>query len=167
MTDYVFRPVTVADLPLLAEWLEQPHVRRWWSEPEEALVSIGEHLRDPLVEPYIVMLDGRDFAFIQVADLDGEDDAALDGQPQGTCGIDQFIGIETLLGKGHGPAFMADFCRELFEKGKNRVLVDPHPDNIFAIRAYTKAGFQRLGETNTNYGRALLMALDRQENDRL
>lgn len=167
MTDYAFRPVTVADLPLLAEWLDQAHVRRWWGGPAEALVSIEEHLRDPTVEPYIVTLDDRDFAFIQVADLDGEDDAALDGQPQGTCGIDQFIGIETLLGKGHGPAFMADFCRELFEKGKNRVLVDPHPDNIFAIRAYTKAGFQRLGETNTNYGRALLMALDRQENDRL
>jgi len=166
MTDYVFRSVTVADLPLLAEWLEQPHVRRWWSEPDEALASIEEHLRDPAVEPYIVTLDGRDFAFIQVADLDDEDDAALDGQPQGTCGIDQFIGIETLLGKGHGPVFMADFCRELFEKGKTRVLVDPHPDNIFAIRAYAKAGFQRLGETTTNYGRALLMALDRQENDR-
>lgn len=166
MTDYVFRSVTVADLPLLAKWLEQPHVRRWWGEPEEALVSIEEHLCDPAVEPYIVTLDGRDFAFIQVADLDDEDDAALDGQPEGTCGIDQFIGAETLLGKGHGPAFMTSFCRTLFDRGKNRVLVDPHPDNIFAIRAYIKAGFQRLGETNTNYGRALLMALDRQENDR-
>jgi aminoglycoside 6'-N-acetyltransferase len=166
MTDYAFRAVTVADLPLLAEWLERPHVCRWWGEPGEVLISIEEHLRDAAVEPYMVMLDGRDFAYIQVADLDMEDDAALDGQPEGTCGIDQFIGIETLLGKGHGPAFMERFCQELFEKGKSRVLVDPHPDNIFAIRAYTKAGFQRLGETNTNYGRALLMALDRQENDR-
>ena len=166
MTEYVFRSVTVADLPLLAKWLGKPHVRRWWSEPEEALASIEEHLRDLAVEPYIVTLDGSDFAFIQVADLDGEDDAALDGQPDGTCGIDQFIGVEALLGKGHGPAFMAQFCQSLFDRGKNRVLVDPHPDNAFAIRAYTKAGFQRLGETTTNYGRALLMALDRQENDR-
>jgi aminoglycoside 6'-N-acetyltransferase len=166
MTDYAFRAVTVADLTLLAAWLERPHVRRWWGDHGEALVSIEKHLRDAAVEPYMVMLDGRDFAYIQVADLDMEDDAALDGQPEGTCGIDQFIGVETLLGKGHGPAFMARFCQELFERGKNRVLVDPHPDNIFAIRAYTKAGFQRLGETNTNYGRALLMALDRQENDR-
>jgi aminoglycoside 6'-N-acetyltransferase len=109
MTDYTFRPVTVADLPLLAEWLKQPHVRRWWSEPEEALVSMGEHLRDPSVDPYMVMLDGRDFAFIQVADLDDEDDVALADQPAGTCGIDQFIAIEALLGKGHGPAFMAKF----------------------------------------------------------
>jgi aminoglycoside 6'-N-acetyltransferase len=166
MTDYVFRPVTMADLPLLAEWLEQRHVRRWWGETADALVSIEEHLRDPAVEPYMVTLDGRDFAFIQVADLDDEDDAALDGQPEGTCGIDQFIGVEALVGKGHGPAFMASFCSMLFVRGKNRVLVDPHPDNIVAIRAYTKAGFQRLGETTTNYGRALLMALDRQENDR-
>jgi aminoglycoside 6'-N-acetyltransferase len=166
MTDYVFRPVAPADLPLLAEWLDRAHVRRWWGEPADALASIEEHLRDPQVEPYMVMLDGGDFAYIQMADLDAEDDAALDGQPEGTCGIDQFIGVETLLGKGHGPAFMRGFCRQLFERGKSRVLVDPHPDNISAIRAYAKAGFQRLGETNTNYGRALLMALDRQENDR-
>jgi aminoglycoside 6'-N-acetyltransferase len=37
---------------------------------------------------------------------------------------------------------------------------------VTAAGAYTKAGFQRLGETTTNYGPALLMALDRQENDR-
>ncbi|TBE73818.1 GNAT family N-acetyltransferase, partial [Rhizobium leguminosarum] len=60
---------------------------------------------------------------------------------------------------------MIGFCDMLFAKGAQRILVDPHPDNAFAIRAYTKAGFQGLGETTTKYGRALLMALDRQEND--
>jgi len=166
MTDYAFRAVEAADFPLLADWLAQPHVRRWWGNPNDALISIGQHLHDPLVEPYIVTLKGEEFAYIQVADLDGEEDEALSDQPEGTCGIDQFIGVEQLLGRGHGPAFMALFCEGLFEKGKRRVLVDPHPENAFAIRAYAKAGFQRLGETTTNYGRALLMALDRQENDR-
>jgi aminoglycoside 6'-N-acetyltransferase len=166
MTDYAFRPVLKTDMPLLADWLDRPHVRRWWGDPKDALLSIREHLNDPGVEPYMVTLNGEDFAYIQVADLSAEEDAALIGQPEGTCGIDQFIGVEALLGKGHGPAFMTLFCRELFGKGRNRVLVDPHPENAIAIRAYTKAGFQRLGETTTNYGRALLMALDRQENDR-
>lgn len=31
---YLIRPVTVADLPLLTRWRHQPHVRRWWGEPE-------------------------------------------------------------------------------------------------------------------------------------
>ena len=28
-----FRPVAVADLPLLHEWLEREHVRAWWGAP--------------------------------------------------------------------------------------------------------------------------------------
>ena len=28
--DYVFRPMTAADLPLVRRWLETPEVVRWW-----------------------------------------------------------------------------------------------------------------------------------------
>lgn len=160
---YGFRPLSRTDLPLLAEWLERSHVRRWWGEPSEAIGSMEEHIDDPSVAPFIVTLDGSDFAFIQVADLSVEDDAALADQPVGTYGIDQFIGPAELTGKGHGPAFIGRFCGGLFAKGARRILVDPHPDNAIAIRAYSKAGFTRLEETTTNYGRALLMALDHQE----
>ena len=40
-----------------------------------------------------------------------------------------------------------------------------YPD-VFIEYLYSKAGFQRLGETITNDGPALLMAMDRLENDR-
>nr|WP_245441493.1 hypothetical protein [Rhizobium vallis] len=38
---------------------------------------------------------------------------------------------------------------------------------LYALRPFrrTEAGSQGLGETTTNYGRALLIALDRQENN--
>ncbi|TCL73127.1 GNAT family N-acetyltransferase [Rhizobium sp. BK251] len=158
-----FRPAARADLGLLAEWLETPHVRRWWGDPAEAIASIDEHLDGYQVEAFMVALDGKDFAFIQSADLGKEEDQALADQPAATFGIDQFIGPVSMTGRGYGPAFMRLFCTRLFDRGARRILVDPHPENAIAIRAYAKAGFAELGEATTNYGRALLMALDRQE----
>ena len=33
--DYVFRPMTSADLPLVRRWLAEPHVVQWWGDPSE------------------------------------------------------------------------------------------------------------------------------------
>ena len=33
--DYVFRPMTAADLPLIRRWLAVPHVGEWWGDPAE------------------------------------------------------------------------------------------------------------------------------------
>ena len=44
MPDYGFRPVTAADLPMLAEWLRVPQVARWWPDAERQLALIRAHL---------------------------------------------------------------------------------------------------------------------------
>ena len=33
--DYAFRPMTIADLPLIRRWLAEPHVAQWWGDPVE------------------------------------------------------------------------------------------------------------------------------------
>ena len=35
--DYVFRPMTSADLPLVRRWLAEPHVVQWWGDPLRAI----------------------------------------------------------------------------------------------------------------------------------
>ena len=62
-----FRPVTAADLPLLATWLEAPHIRDWWGDPEEELGFIREMVegRDT-TRPYLILLDGEAAGYIQV-----------------------------------------------------------------------------------------------------
>ena len=40
------------------------------------------------------------------------------------------------------------------------VRVDPHPDNIRAIRCYEKAGFKKIGPLKSD-GSAVMMILDR------
>jgi aminoglycoside 6'-N-acetyltransferase len=52
------------------------------------------------------------------------------------------------------------FARELFAEGAARVVLDPHPTNAAAIRAFAKAGFRPLGERTSIYGPAIMMARD-------
>ncbi len=160
-----FRPVEESDFEMLLGWLSQAHVRKWWGEPQEGVRKISDHVCDPAVAPLLVELEGEPFGYIQLCDLDAERDTepALRGQPDRTVGLDQFIGPEAMTGRGLGPRFMRLAIADAFEAGAARVLVDPHPDNRNAVRAYEKIGFRRLGVQNTASGPALFMAIDRQE----
>jgi aminoglycoside 6'-N-acetyltransferase len=78
--------------------------------------------------------------------------------PPGARGIDQSIGDPSLVGRGHGSAFVRAHCDRLFAAGAPAIGTDPHPDNKRAIRAYEKAGFAVTGgPLDTPWGRALLM----------
>jgi aminoglycoside 6'-N-acetyltransferase len=160
---YDFRAVTEADLPMIAGWLALPHMAEWWGDPETEIASIREHIDSDSVEPLIVELGGRAIAYLQSYDPHMEDDHPYADQPFGTLGIDISIGVPELLGLGHGPAIIRQFTEMLFEEGALRVIIDPHPDNGRAIRAYEKAGFREIDRRQTIYGNAVLMAIDTDE----
>ena len=157
---YAFRSLEPADLPLIAGWLAEPHVARWWDPPEIAVPKIGEHLADPAIRTYLVSIDGRPAAYLQSYDPHMEADHPYRDQPPGTLGIDQFIGEADLVGKGHGPGLIDHFARARFDEGVPRIIADPHPDNHRALRAYAKAGFRPLDRRTTIYGTALIMGRD-------
>ena len=160
---YDFRPVTASDLPMLAGWLGQPHVAEWWGDSGDALAEIEEAMDSIETEPLIVELGGRPIAYAQSYDPHLEDNHPYQDQPFGTLGIDVTIGIPDLVGKGHGTAIVRQFVDMLFEEGCPRVVIDPHPDNGRAIRAYEKAGFIAFGTRTSAYGPALMMARDAEE----
>ena len=163
---YDFRAVTEADLPMLAAWLAEPHVAEWWDEgPEAELRGIIEAMDSVETEPLIVELDGRPIAYVQSYDPHLEDGHPYQDQPFGTLGMDISIGPPDLVGKGHGSAIVKQFSDMLFEEGAPRVVIDPHPDNLRAIRAYEKAGFRAFDTRTTIYGPALMMARDAEEQD--
>lgn len=157
---YVFRPLTKKDLPLVRKWLETPHVGEWWGDLGEGLAEIRENIDSDSVEPLIVELDGRPIAYLQSYDPHLEDDHPYADQPFGTLGLDLSIGIAELVGIGHGSAMLAQFAAELFDEGAPRLIIDPHPDNLRAIRACEKAGFIKLGLRDSIYGPAMLMVMD-------
>jgi aminoglycoside 6'-N-acetyltransferase len=161
MPTYDFRAVTEADLPMLKAWLAEPHVQEWWDDDTEAeLAGIVDAMDSVETEPLIVELNGTPIAYVQSYDPHLEDGHPYQDQPFGTLGIDISIGPPDLVGKGHGSAIVRQFTDMLFEEGAPRVVIDPHPDNLRAIRAYEKAGFRAFDTRTSIYGPALMMARD-------
>ena len=111
-----FEPLRHEHLPLLREWLEREHVRRWWRDP------IEESLRDHAAaidgsepdEHYLIVVDGRPVGLIQtyLASDDPEWDAIIE-VGEGVAGVDLFIGDEELTGRGLGAQVLEQFAREV------------------------------------------------------
>jgi aminoglycoside 6'-N-acetyltransferase len=157
--DYLFRPFARKDLKLMAAWLAEPHVAKWWGmDMQQELSDIEDHIDSISVEPFIVELNGKPIAYIQSYDPHMEESHPYQDQPFGTLGIDLSIGDPALIGKGHGPRMIEAFVTMLFEEGCPRVIIDPDPSNAAAIRAYEKAGFAAFDTRTSEHGPALMMA---------
>jgi len=152
---YSFRKVTLDDLPLLTAWRSTPHVRAWW-DPDRSYDAAD--LVDPRVDRWIVSAAGRPFAFMQDYAVHGWEDHPFAQLPEGSRGIDQYIGEPEMVGIGHGSAFIGARMRALFDKGVPVIATDPHPANERAIAVYTKLGFEPLGPPQeTRWGLILPM----------
>ncbi|MEA2942482.1 MAG: hypothetical protein QOD09_3011 [Bradyrhizobium sp.] len=157
--DYEFLSMTSADLPLVRRWLETPHVSEWWHDPAEQFELVSGDLDHPDMAQFIVASDRRPFAYLQCYNL-SDWNTGFGPQPDGTRGLDQFIGEADMLGRGHGAAFIRLFTEQLLAKGTPRVVIDPDPANARAIRAYARAGFSEDRIVDTPEGPALLMVRD-------
>ncbi len=156
---YGFRRMTLADFPMAREWLATPEVQKWWVDPA-GNVSLDEaDLDEPGLRMWIVSFEGEPFAYIQDWDVHPSPDLYFTDRPEGARGIDQFIGVPAMIGKGHGTAFIRQHVAALFSEGVPEVVVDPDPANLRAIKAYQNAGFAPYGEHNSpEWGHVLLMS---------
>src|ERR1700761_2961397 len=140
--EYRFRAMSANDLPLMRRWLATPEVVRWWGDPEEQYALVRDDLDHPDMDQFIISLDTHTFGYLQCYALSTWNQG-FGEHPNGTCGIDQFIGEPDRIGRGHGSQFIERFTQELLKRGAPRIVTDPHPANLRAVRAYEKAGFVR------------------------
>ncbi len=159
MAQYAFREMTADDLPMIRRWLDAPHVRDWWGDPAEQYALVSGDLDEPAMDQYIVSADGRAFGYLQCYDLTAWN-SGFGEQPKGTRGIDLFIGEADMIERGHGSAMLRAFADERLKRGAPRVVTDPDPRNLRALRAYENAGFARVGIVDTPDGPSLLMVRD-------
>ncbi|MCF2527719.1 GNAT family N-acetyltransferase [Yinghuangia soli] len=152
-----WRRVTEDDFPLLARWLAEPHVARWWNHEttaEAVARDFGPSARG--AEPsqdWLASVDGVPCALVQrsfFADypeyLD-ELGAFLD-VPDGTLSLDYLIGERDLVGQGLGPRIIASAVAKAWadEPSATGIMIPVSTANQRSWRALEKAGLARIAE---------------------
>ncbi|MCU0831755.1 MAG: acetyltransferase [Rhizobiaceae bacterium] len=158
-----FRSVEPRDMALIRRWAAQPHWLEWWGAADKTVSEIGAAMDEDSTEPMIALLGNRPVAYVQTYDPHLEEAHPYQDQPFGTLGLDISIGDAADLGQGLGTAIILALAGMLFEEGVPRLIIDPDPANLRAIRAYEKAGFMRFDERASEFGPALMMAKDNPE----
>jgi RimJ/RimL family protein N-acetyltransferase len=129
-------------------------VRRWYDDvatdvyPDDTIAEYRIAMRgeDP-TDLFLIELDGRPIGQLQSYLIDDHPEyAAMVALDRPAFGIDLFIGEPELVGKGHGPALIRAFLRDVaFPRyGVDLCVIGPTRSNAAAIRAYEKAGFRFL-----------------------
>jgi aminoglycoside 6'-N-acetyltransferase len=157
---YSFRLASVADLPRLSRWLMTPEVARWWGDPAREFETLKADLVEPRMTMRIVSFRGRPFAYAQDYEVHAWPQAHLAHLPAGARAIDSFIGLPSMIGRGHGSAYLRLLVERLCAGGAPLIAIDPDAGNIPARRAYAKAGFAGDAPVRTESGDAVLMIYD-------
>jgi aminoglycoside 6'-N-acetyltransferase len=157
---YSFRPATAKDLQPLRRWLNAPEVKRWWGDPIEQFELMRADLNESLMTMRIVSLGGRPFAYAQDYDVHSWPQPHLAYLPEGSRAIDSFIGWPSLIGRGHGKAYLRLLAEQLCAEGAPLVAIDPAEENLRARRAYEGAGFRAEAKVITEVGPAVLMVFE-------
>lgn len=158
---YEFSRVQKGDVAQVRAWMNEPHIVDWWTPSEDEFAEMGNEGIDSPVVRYIVSHNGRPFAYIQCYDPEADYDYwGNNVQESGTYGIDQFIGDPEMIGYGHGINFLKAFVGMVKStQGVKKIIVDPAPDNMPAIRCYSQVGFRKGKVIETPEGPALIMTL--------
>jgi aminoglycoside 6'-N-acetyltransferase len=149
--EIAFAPVTLADLPMLGDWMTRPHWRDWWGDPETELAQVRDMITgvDGTCRPFIFSLDGEPAGYIQVWDVGphqipewADENPWLMELPADAVGVDLSLADGARLSQGIGSAVLRRFVAMLQAEGCGTIVIDPDPENGRAVAAYAKAGFR-------------------------
>jgi RimJ/RimL family protein N-acetyltransferase len=152
VSDVSFRPLRADDLPAVAHWLGEDHVRRWWKDACDLDQVTAEYLpriagEEP-PEVFVIVWDAREVGIIQRYRLSDYPTwtATVSGSsltfPNG-AGIDYFIGEPDIVGQGVGSAMIFEFSTGVFARYPDvtAIVVTPQAANRASCRALEKAGY--------------------------
>jgi RimJ/RimL family protein N-acetyltransferase len=158
----LFEPLSEVDFALVHEWLNAPHVAEWWDGPvtfEDVRDKFRGVISSEWQQGFIVSTAGQRIGYIQSYRAHRIGEGWWPDEPASTLGIDQFLGDSALLGQGLGTEMVRLYSDHLLRccMPAERIIADPKPDNIRAIRSYIKAGFREVELVETPDGMAMLM----------
>jgi aminoglycoside 6'-N-acetyltransferase len=155
--ELTWRPLAAADLPMLAGWLAEPGVARWWHH-ETSLAAVeadfGPSVRgEEPGEDLVVLADDRPIGLLQRARIadhpdDLEELSALVTVPPGAVEIDYLIAHPDDRGRGLGTRLVRQAVARTWtdHPDASAVLVAVVAANVASWRALEKAGLRRIAE---------------------
>ncbi|MFE7129462.1 GNAT family N-acetyltransferase [Streptomyces sp. NPDC057638] len=149
----------VSDFPRLGQWLQQPHVARWWhheTSPEAVLRDFGPAARgEEPSENLLVAVDGTPVALVQrswIADYPQYmgDLAAQAEIPEQAMTLDYLIGDPALTGRGLGTRIVRAIVAATWtdHPEATSLIIPVHAANRASWRALEKAGLHRYTEAS-------------------
>lgn len=140
------RTATLADVPTLIAWDQQPHViaptgsddgMYEWAAEVPRVVDWREFL--------IAEIDGRPIGMLQIIDPAREESHYWGAIAPNLRAIDIWIGDAADLGRGYGTEMMQLAIARCFaEPAVTAILIDPLVGNTSAHRFYQRLGFRRV-----------------------
>ena len=152
--DVRIRTLTENDFPLMLKWLTDERVLEFYGgrDKKHTLDEIKKHYSEAWKdEVFRVIIEYQDnpIGYGQIYKLYDElyDEYHYPRSNDIVYGMDQFIGEPDYWSKGIGTKYtktVFDFLRK--ERNADAVILDPHKNNLRAIRMYQKAGFRIIGD---------------------
>jgi len=155
--DLSFTRLERHNFKLLARWLAEPHVARWWNHdfsPDAVEADFGPTAdgREP-AEDWLVLLDGEPVGLIQFYFFHDYPEYVEEMAPimdvSTTAGsIDYLIGLPDMTGRGLGPAMINAFVDRLVdaEPRLGSLVVPVAAGNPASWKALQRAGFTKIAE---------------------
>lgn len=144
------RELTYEDLNLIYKWLTDKKVLEFYGGRDKnyTFADIKEKYTEPWEDEVIRVIieyNNKPIGYGQIYKMYDElyEDYHYPKTNEIVYGMDQFIGETNYWSMGIGTRYIKlifDFLKR--EKRADAVILDPHQDNIRAIRAYKKAGFR-------------------------
>jgi RimJ/RimL family protein N-acetyltransferase len=144
MENIIIRSFTDGDIDIMALWLSTPHVRKWYTEPEDWMHEIKNRNGEfKFVHHFITLSDGVPIGFCQYYDCyeAGEDWYSVSEKGK-VFSIDYLIGETKYLGKGLGKATVLALEEEIRKNTTAKeVVVQPESDNAASNNTLRSCGY--------------------------
>ena len=156
------------DLAPIKNWVETPHVQRWWPDSwsDKAYRDISDIAKGIFVDnSMIIRVGDTPIGLSQVYSSLSSLETVLGFDE---CGIRFFIGDPAYLKQRIGRAVIKELVKEIFQRTQfERIICEPQADNWPAIITLKRAGFRdhgRVQRPNCNLVRlSLVRGLHRQQ----
>ncbi|TWD83791.1 RimJ/RimL family protein N-acetyltransferase [Kribbella amoyensis] len=160
------RPAVAEDATRIADWMAQPHIRKWWQQDwsvERWAQVLDEQAAGEHSTPCMVALDTEDLGYVELYRVRHDRLAEYYASDEHDWGVHVAIGDTVRTGQGLGRRLLRSVADALLRADPrcDRVVAEPDAANVASVRAFAAAGFVTQGELRLPEKTALLMVRPR------